>query len=97
MTFRDENGRELFDLPNAPRPDPDTPTSPRFLYDFDNLLRSHADRSRVLTDDYRRHSRRPNGIVPAVVLLDGVTNGDWTITHDRDEATLTIRPYTGCR
>ncbi len=94
VTFRDENGRELFDLPNAPRPDPDTPTSPRFLYDFDNLLRSHADRSRVLTDDYRRHSRRPNGIVPAVVLLDGVTNGDWTITHDRDEATLTIRPYT---
>ncbi len=90
VTLGDEHGRELFDLPEAPRPDPETPAPPRFLYDFDNLLLSHADRGRVITDEYRRQDVPPN-VQPSVLLIDGVTAGTWTIERRRGAATLIVR------
>jgi hypothetical protein len=93
VTFRDENGVELFDLPDAPRPDPDTPAPVRFLYDFDNLLLSHADRSRVVTDAYREQNFDVHGPAPRLVLLDGFTAATWTLDIQRGTATLVIRPF----
>lgn len=92
QTFRDDQGVELFDLPDAPRPDESTPAPPRFLYDFDNVLLSYADRSRIVTEAHARASpRRPT---PQAVLVDGFTAGDWVVDHGADgTATLTIRPY----
>ncbi|AVT39944.1 winged helix DNA-binding domain-containing protein [Plantactinospora sp. BB1] len=94
VTFRDESGAELFDLPDAVRPDPDVPAPPRFLYDFDNLLLSYADRSRVLTDEFRARSAVRNGQLPRGLLLDGVTAGIWTTAIERDSALLTVEPFT---
>ncbi|MFC6019806.1 winged helix DNA-binding domain-containing protein [Plantactinospora solaniradicis] len=93
VSYRDENGAELFDLPDAARPDPDTPAPPRFLYDFDNLLLSYDDRTRVVTDDYRRRNTSRNGMLPRAILLDGYTAGTWTTTVARGAATLTIEPF----
>lgn len=93
VTFRDEQGAELFDLPDAPLPDPDTPAPPRFLYDYDNLLLSHADRSRVITDGYYRQGFRRDGPMPSIVLLDGFTNATWKIARHHGTSTLTIRPF----
>jgi hypothetical protein len=91
--FQDENGNELFDLPDAPRPDPDTPAPPRFLYDYDNLLLSHADRTRIITDKYHHQGFTMDGPMPCIVLIDGFTNGTWQITRQRRSATLTIQPF----
>jgi Winged helix DNA-binding domain len=94
VTFRDEHGRELFDLPDTPRPDPDTPAPVRFLYDYDNLLLSHADRSRVTTHAFGRQGFTDDGPQPRSVLIDGQVNATWTITKHHGAATLTIRPFT---
>jgi len=93
VAYRGEDDRELFDLPDAPRPDPDTPALPRLLYDFDNLLLSHADRSRVITEDYVQADHVMDGPVPRLFLLDGFTAGTWTTTISKDAATLALRPF----
>ena len=75
--FRDERGRELFDLPAAPRPDDDVPAPPRFLPEFDNLVLSHADRTRVLADEHRGAVVTKNLRVRATFLWDGFVCGTW--------------------
>jgi hypothetical protein len=92
VVFRDERGRELFDLPGAARPHPDLPAPPRFLYDFDNLLLSHADRTRVIPAGLDiRAGTRPSEVV-STFLLDGMVAGTWRIERDRGRARLMVRP-----
>jgi hypothetical protein len=74
--FSDERGVELFDLPEAPRPDPDTPAPPRFLPEYDNALLSHADRTRIVTPD---HGRRI--FTRGALLVDGFVRGAWRIKN----------------
>lgn len=88
-TFRDEHGVELFDLPDAPRPDADTPAPPRFVPEYDNLLLSHTDRSRVITDEHRLRV-----FTKGAVLVDGFVCGSWKIARRRDTATLLIELLT---
>jgi hypothetical protein len=89
-SFRDENGTELFDLPDAPRPDPDTPAPPRFLPEYDNVLLSHADRTRIVADEHRKLIFTGNGIL-ASFLVDGFVRGTWKL--DRDTATVVVEPF----
>ncbi|OCT15737.1 hypothetical protein A8709_14850 [Paenibacillus pectinilyticus] len=91
--FYDEQGIELFDLPEAPRPDTDTPSPPRLLGDFDNILLSHADRSRILDESYRKRVFTNNGIIRSVILIDGLVSGLWRINRSRGTAVLTIEPF----
>ena len=92
VVFRDERGRELFDLPDAPRPDPDLPAPPRFLYNFENMLLSYADRSRAIDPERVRHiAVRANEAI-STFLVDGFVAGTWKVERERDRASLVIRP-----
>jgi hypothetical protein len=83
QTFRDERGRELFDLPGAPRPGPDVPAPVRFLPEYDNLLLSHADRSRFAAPGRRELLSRVTGRVNGSVLVDGTVAALWQLERAR--------------
>ena len=90
QTFRDESGRELLDLLDAPRPDPETPAPVRLLAGFDNLLLGYADRTRVMTDEVRRRVCMGD-LVDSSLLVDGMVSATWEL--DRDAGVLTVRPF----
>lgn len=78
VTFRDERGRELLDLPDAPRPDPGVPAPVRFLPAFDNAILGYHDRGRIVDDAHRGLS-----VAGArVVLVDGRVAATWTVESD---------------
>jgi hypothetical protein len=96
-TFRDEHGTELFDLPGAPRPDPATPVPVRLVAEFDNLILSHADRTRIISERHRERIFTRNGIFPGIVLVDGFAAGMWRITRSRGAATLIVESFEPLR
>jgi hypothetical protein len=75
--FRNEQGRELLDLPRAPLPGADVPAPVRFLPKWDNLLLGHADRTRVLPEEIRKTVIGKNGDVVQTYLVDGTVAGSW--------------------
>ncbi|MCJ0904696.1 winged helix DNA-binding domain-containing protein [Rhodococcus sp. ARC_M6] len=89
ITFKNENGTELFDLPDAPRPDSGTPPV-RILAPFDNILLSHADRSRILDKQYRSQVFTVNGIIKPAVLVRGQVAGFATVSTTGESARLAV-------
>ncbi|MDT0386629.1 winged helix DNA-binding domain-containing protein [Streptomyces dubilierae] len=84
VRFRDERGRELLDLPGAPRPDPGTPAPVRFLPAFDNAVLGYHDRGRIIDDAHRGLS-----VAGArFVLVDGRVAATWTV----EDGTVLVTP-----
>ena len=77
VIFRDERSRELFDLPDAPRPGRETPAPVRFLPEYDNVLLSHDDRSRFVSQSDRALLGPVWSVGWGAVLHDGRVRGTW--------------------
>jgi len=95
VIFRDERGAELFDLPTALRPGAGVPAPVRLVADFDNLVLSHAERSRVIGPEATRRLYTINGVIPGPVLIDGFVAGMWRLAKEGGvkKATLTIEMF----
>jgi hypothetical protein len=91
--YVDDEGRELLDLPDAARPDEDEPAPVRFLPEYDNLLRSHVERSMVLPPEYKPLLVTKNDSPMPTFLVDGFVRGTWRLTTERGRATLRIAPF----
>ncbi len=89
ITLRDEKKRELFDLPDAPRPGDDAEAPVRFLPEYDNLLLAYADRTRIIRDEHRPLVVTKNLRVLATFLVDGAVAGTWSIEKKK----LSLVPF----
>jgi hypothetical protein len=85
-TFRDDAGRELFDVEDGLLVDPEVPAPIRFLPQYDNIFLSHDDRSRILFE----RVTVPDLVWRGGVLIDGFIAGAWRIRREKRAATMTI-------
>ncbi|MFT7620300.1 MAG: hypothetical protein ACI97A_003957 [Planctomycetota bacterium] len=91
--FEDEDGRVLYDLPRAPRPDAKTPVPIRFLPDYDNLILAFDDRRRVVPNAFRSRLCTKNLRILPTFLVDGLVAGTWDFGSSKKIAELAIQPF----
>jgi hypothetical protein len=92
-----EDGRMLYDLPDAELADPAREISARYVADFDNLLLSHADRTRIVPEEYRTRVMTVNGIVRGSILVDGFVAGAWRFERAKGTAAVAVTPFAPLR
>lgn len=90
--LRGEQKRELLDLLDAPRPDPDVPAPVRFIPEYDNLITARAD-ERFVARACRPRIFLPGLRIAATVLVDGLAAATWKMHATRKAATITISPF----
>jgi len=91
--YLNEKRQELFDLPTIGLPEENAPAPIRFLPEFDNLLLSHKNRTRIVADEYRSKVYLPALRVAATILIDGFVRGAWKVEKTKTTATLLIEPF----
>jgi hypothetical protein len=83
---------DVFDLPDAPRPDEDVPSPVRFLPEFDSAIVCRAD-ARLLDSKYRNRVFVSGLRVLPTFLVDGRVAGIWKIERQKAAAALILEPF----
>ena len=93
-TFRDQNGKELFDVPDGLLPDADTPAPPRFLPTYDNVVLGHKDRSRIVGNPERAwvdgKAQWDQVFLKGSILVDGFVSAGWRQEREEKGGTATV-------
>ena len=92
--FRDEEGRELVDLPRAPLPAGSARAPVRFLPTWDATLLVHARGTQILPEDYRPlvfDTKTPHST--PTFLVDGQVAGKWKVERKGRKAALSLEPF----
>ena len=90
VTYQDEGGKTLHDVPNLPVARPETPAPIRFLPEYDNILIAHKDRSRILPEAQRKKVFVSAGRVLGTVLIDGFVGAIWKARREKTKARLLV-------
>lgn len=94
VVYKDENGKELFDVPGAPLPAAEVPAPVRFLPGFDNAILAHQDRSRIIADEHRPLVTTKNLQVQPTVLVDGFVAATWDVTLRKTAVTVAVKAFS---
>ena len=91
VSYRDEQGRELLDLPGLPLPPADTPLPPRLLGHWDQALLAYQDRERIIPPEIAPLKLTLSG--SPTVTVDGRVAASWNYRREGDDVTVTIEPH----
>ncbi len=91
--FRDEAGRQLYDVADGPIPPGDTPAPPRLLPMWDSALLAHEDGTRMTPELHRRRMVMPNGDYLPAFLVHGRVAGLWRTDVVDGRTAIELDPF----
>jgi hypothetical protein len=95
VSYRDENGRELLDLPGQPLPPDATPLPVRFLARWDQVLLAYADRDRIIPPELGPLRLTLSG--DQTVTVDGRVAASWSLERATRRVKVVIEPHVEIR
>lgn len=93
VTYRDEKGKELFDVPGGLLPNAETNAPVRLLPGFDGAILAHQDRSRIMVEEHRPLVTTKNLQVLPTVLVDGFVAGTWEVIVRKTVVTVAVKAF----
>ncbi len=91
VSFRDEKGVELLDLPGQPLPPASVRLPVRFLSRWDQVMLAHADRDRIMSPEVQALNLGLAG--DQTVTVDGRIVASWLWRSERGRVVVEITPH----
>ncbi len=95
VSYADEHGTELLDLPGQPLPPASTPLPVRFLARWDQALLAYADRERIIPLELQPLKLTLSG--DQTVTVDGRVAASWKLERSAKAVKVVIEPHREIR